>query len=294
MTQLLKSTQLSYAIRMNLKDKIQGYHKQGRRPPKLVMILISEDFASHVYVKNKEKACAEVGMLSEVLKLPIDYSQSALINLIHTLNANDTVDGILVQLPLPPSINVSTILDLIDPLKDVDGFHPINMGLLAQGRPQFRACTPYGIIRLLEHFAVTLKGMHAVIVGASNIVGKPMMLELLNAGCTVTICHIATKDLAFHIKAADLLVSAIGKRDIIKSHWIKAGSIVIDAGINHSAHGITGDIECEEVINQVSAITPVPQGVGPMTVAMLLENTCKSYDLRIHKAKDDAFTNTTD
>jgi methylenetetrahydrofolate dehydrogenase (NADP+) / methenyltetrahydrofolate cyclohydrolase len=268
---------LSEQIRGSIKEAIQAQQAKGQRPPKLVIVLLGEQFASVIYVRNKEKACLEIGMSSQIIQLPTNCSEVNLLQLIHKLNNDSTVDGILVQLPLPSTINVSKVLDAIDPAKDVDGFHPTNMGLLAQGRPYFRACTPYGIMRLLETLARPLRGLHAVIVGASNIVGKPMMLELLREECTVTICHIATRNLKSHVQQADLLVSAIGKQGIIQSEWIKRGAIVIDAGINRTTQGITGDIAFDQAAERAFAITPVPGGVGPMTVAMLLENTWTAY-----------------
>jgi methylenetetrahydrofolate dehydrogenase (NADP+)/methenyltetrahydrofolate cyclohydrolase len=277
----LSSKALSDRIRTTIKDAIQAQKAQGWRPPKLVMVQMGEEFASVVYVRNKAKACEKIGMASQIIPLPITDSEANLLELIDKLNADASVDGILVQLPLPSSITVSKVLDAIDPLKDVDGFHPENMGLLAQGRPRFRPCTPYGIMRLLGTLSIPLKGMHAVIIGASHIVGKPMMLELLRAECTVTICHVATRNLAHHIKQADLLVSAIGKTNIIQSKWIKPDAIVVDAGINRSEAGITGDIDFNTAAERAYAITPVPGGVGPMTVAMLLENTWSAYQARM-------------
>jgi methylenetetrahydrofolate dehydrogenase (NADP+)/methenyltetrahydrofolate cyclohydrolase len=277
----LSSKALSNRIRTTIKASIQAYQTQGKRPPKLVMVLIGEEFASVLYVGNKERACGQVGIASQVMQLPITCSEADLLELIYTLNEDTNVDGILVQLPLPASIRLEKILDAIDPSKDVDGFHPTNIGLLSQGRPRFRPCTPYGIMRLLTTFTKSLAGMHAVVVGASNIVGKPMMLELLQAKCTVTICHIATQNLMHHVTQADLLVSAIGKMGIIQSEWIKQDAIVVDAGINRSEGGITGDISFETAAERAYAITPVPGGVGPMTVAMLLENTLSAYQIRM-------------
>lgn len=275
---LLKGTTLANTIKLSLKEAIQNHQCQRRRAPKLVMVLVGDDFASSIYVRNKALACKEIGMLSEVIQLSTDCSEAHLLQLIHKLNHDTNIDGILIQLPLPCTINVSKVLDAIHPLKDVDGFHPINIGLLAQGRPRFRACTPYGIIRLLDTLPIELIGMHAVIVGASNIVGKPMMLELLQAGCTVTICHVNTRELARHVNQADILISAIGKAGIIQSAWIKKEAIVIDAGINRDATGIVGDIAFNTASKRAYAITPVPGGVGPMTVAMLLYNTFNAYE----------------
>jgi len=279
----LSGRALSDHIKTNLKKSIQAMQTQGRRLPKLVMILLGDSFASVIYVRNKAEACKKIGMASQIIHLPYTYSESNLLQLIHKLNEDESIDGILIQLPLPDTICVAKLLDRVNPLKDVDGFHPLNMGLLAQGRPFFRACTPQGIMRLLETLPNRLKGMHAVIVGASDIVGKPMMLELLKAGCTVTICHIATRDLAYHVAQADLLVSAVGKVNVIQSKWIKEGAIVVDAGINRTEAGITGDIDFNTAKKKAYAITPVPGGVGPMTVAMLLENAWKSYQSRMDR-----------
>jgi methylenetetrahydrofolate dehydrogenase (NADP+)/methenyltetrahydrofolate cyclohydrolase len=278
----LKGTSLASQIKTTLRQSIQSTHTQGIRPPQLVMILMGESFASTVYVRNKQKACEEVGMKSQVINLPNTYSETNLLKLIEKLNRDPHVDGILVQLPLPPTITGNRILDAIDPSKDVDGFHPTNIGLLVQKRPYFRPCTPYGIIKLLDTLPITLRGLHAVVVGASNIVGKPMALELLNKDCTVTVCHIATKNLAQHIAQADLLISAIGQQGVIQSQWIKENAIVIDAGINRTADDlITGDIEFDTAAQRAYAITPVPGGVGPMTVAMLLENTWSAYQAHL-------------
>lgn len=276
----LYSRLLAKKIKAQLKNTIQNRLQQGFRAPKLVMVLIGNHLPSVIYVRNKKKACEQVGILSQIIECPSTYSEEALLTLIRNLNQESTIDGILVQLPLPKTMAVHRILKAIDPNKDVDGFHPYNLGLLAQGNPHFRACTPYGIMRLLETLPNSLRGLHAVVVGASNIVGKPMALELLQVGCTVTICHIATQPLWQHVSQADLLVSAIGKTGVIKSDWIKPGAIVIDAGINYAASGeLTGDIEFKTALSKAYAITPVPGGVGPMTVAMLMENTWKSYQL---------------
>jgi methylenetetrahydrofolate dehydrogenase (NADP+)/methenyltetrahydrofolate cyclohydrolase len=278
----LYSKTLANTIRKNLQNTIYQNSQKGLRPPGLTILLIGDDLASLVYVRNKQRACEAIGMKSCLMHYPPALSEAELLALIHQLNQDATVDGILIQLPLPKMIRVDRVLDAIDPMKDVDGFHPTNMGLLAQGRPYFRACTPYGIMQLLESLSQPLKGMHAVVVGASNIVGKPMALELLHAGCTVTICHSATRALSEHIKQADILISAIGKQHIIQSQWIKPGAIVIDAGINRNTEGhLTGDIEYTTAAERAYAITPVPGGVGPMTVSMLLENTYKAYQYHL-------------
>lgn len=273
---------LSLAIEADIQQTIQQQLSKGHRAPGLTVVLVGEDPASRIYVRRKQVACERVGIQSTRLQNPVTLSEPALLNLITELNHDTAVDGILVQLPLPPHINVARVLDSIDPAKDIDGFHPQNLGKLAQGRPQFRACTPYGVMMLLETLKIDLSGLHAVIVGASNIVGKPMALELLQAKCTVTLCHIATRNLQQHIQQADLLVSAIGKPNIIQSDWIKIGAIVIDVGINRRSDGaITGDIDFKTAEMRAQAITPVPGGVGPMTVAMLLKNTLQSYQAHL-------------
>jgi methylenetetrahydrofolate dehydrogenase (NADP+)/methenyltetrahydrofolate cyclohydrolase len=265
---------IAQKIRDTLKEQIQCRLRNGSPAPGLAVVLVGDDPASQVYVKNKRNACQACGMRSIAYDLPKTISENALVSLITQLNRDASVHGILIQLPLPKHISSPLILDTIDPKKDVDGFHPINLGLLAQGRPYLRPCTPYGVMRLFEHEKISLHGLDAVVVGTSNIVGKPMALELLNAGCTVTLCHSATRDLEKPIKHADLLVSAIGKAGIIKSAWIKPNAIVVDIGITRSSSGkLHGDIDFETAKQSAGYITPVPGGVGPMTVAMLLENT---------------------
>lgn len=257
-----------------LKVEIQHDLRKGFSVPGLAVVLVGDDPASQVYVNNKRNACNACGIHSVAYHLPSDISEQALLSRIAKLNQDPSIQGILIQLPLPKHINASLILDSIDPKKDVDGFHPYNLGLLAQKRPFLRPCTPYGVIRLLAYENIALRGLDAVIVGASNIVGRPMALELLNMGCTTTVCHSATRDLDQYIKHADLLVSAIGKRGIIQSQWLKPHAIVIDVGITRTESGkLHGDIEFETACKSASYITPVPGGVGPMTVAMLLENT---------------------
>ena len=265
---------IAQKVRTKLKDEIQRRLQDGHPVPGLAVVLIGDDPASQIYVRNKRETCQECGMKSIAHDLSSDISEEALLSLINQLNRDPSIHGILIQLPLPKHISAALILDSIAPKKDVDGFHPTNLGLLAQGRPYLRPCTPYGVMRLFEYENIALRGLDAVVVGTSNIVGKPMALELLNAGCTVTLCHSATRDLATPIKQADVLVSAIGKAGIIKSEWIKPHAIVIDIGITRAANGkLHGDIDFETAKQVAGYITPVPGGVGPMTVAMLLENT---------------------
>lgn len=265
---------IAQEVRNKLKGNIQHLVYEGKSAPCLVVVLVGNDPASEIYVRNKRNACQESGMTSIAYDLPSAITEKELLSLVTKLNTDPTIHGILIQLPLPPHISTPRILDSIDPKKDVDGFHPINLGLLAQGRPYLRPCTPYGVMHLLKHEKIALTGLNTVIIGTSNIVGKPMALELLNANCTVTLCHSKTYDLEKHIKQADLLVSAIGKAGVIKSEWIKPNAIVIDIGITRLPCGkLQGDIEFETAKQVASYITPVPGGVGPMTVAMLLKNT---------------------
>ena len=247
---------------------------EGKRRPGLAVVLIGANPASQVYVGSKRKSCEEIGFKSEAYDLPETTSEEELLSLIDTLNQDDEIDGILVQLPLPQHISAESVIERIAPHKDVDGFHPYNIGRLAQRNPQLRPCTPKGVITLLRTTGVDLKGLEAVVVGASNIVGRPMALELLLAGCTTTVCHRWTNNLEEQVRRADLLVVAVGKPNFIPGEWIKQGAIVIDVGINRLENGkLTGDVEFEKAKEKASWITPVPGGVGPMTVATLLENT---------------------
>lgn len=268
-------------VRTKVAARVKERIAEGKRPPGLAVILIGEDPASQVYVGSKRRACEEVGFVSKSFDLPQDTTQEQLLSLIDELNNTDDVDGILVQLPLPDSINTEIVLERITPHKDVDGFHPYNIGRLAQRIPALRPCTPKGIMTLLESTGYDPYGMEAVIVGASNIVGRPMFLELLLAGCTVTSTHRFTKNLEEKIRNADLVVVAVGKPEFIPGEWIKPGAIVIDVGINRQQDGhLVGDVEFKTAMEHASYITPVPGGVGPMTVATLIENTleaCERY-----------------
>lgn len=271
---------ISAKTRQSVKSKVEAYVKDGKRPPGLAVILVGNQAASEIYVANKRKACSEAGVSSRSFDLPHNISQAELLALIDKLNQDETIDGILVQLPLPAHIDSETIIERIAPNKDVDGFHPYNIGRLAVRLPLLRPCTPAGIMTLLQNTDLELKGAHAVIVGASNIVGRPMGLELLLAGCTVTTCHRFTHNLAEHVGEADILVVAVGKPGIVQGEWVKPGAIVIDVGINRDENGkIKGDVEYETASQKASWITPVPGGVGPMTVATLLENTLRSYEI---------------
>jgi len=253
--------------------------ENGKRAPGLAVILVGADPASKVYVENKRKACTEVGFKSVAYDLPVDVDQESLLTLIKTLNERADIDGILIQLPLPNHLDASLVVNCIAPNKDVDGLHPYNMGRLAVRDPLLRPCTPKGIMRLLSSTGITLKGKEAVIVGASNMVGRPMLLELLMAGATVTTCHRFTQNLQDHIALGDILVVAVGKQRFIPGDWIKKGAIVIDVGINRTETGkLVGDIDYERACERAAWITPVPGGVGPMTVASLMENTLYAAD----------------
>lgn len=261
-------------IRTQLKISVADLVANGGPQPGLAVILIGDDPASSVYVNKKAKACQEVGFSSSLIKRPDTISESELLGLIDSLNKDTQVHGILVQLPLPAHINTTHIIEKIAVEKDVDGFHPYNVGRLLQCNPLLRPCTPKGVIKLLQHYDITLRGLDACIVGASNIVGRPLALELLAAECSPTVTHRQTKDLQNHVSRADLVVVAAGKPELIPGHWIKPGAIVVDVGINRLANGkLVGDVCFEEAARRASWITPVPGGVGPMTVACLLENT---------------------
>lgn len=271
---LLDGRALASLRQEQLKQSIQKMVSEGKRPPGLAVVLIGEDPASTIYVNNKRKACEQVGIKSHSYNLPTDTTQDKLIQLIQQLNNSNEIDGILIQLPLPPHIDAPTIIEHIKPEKDVDGFHPYNLGRLAQKNPLLRPCTPLGIINLLKHYELDVKRKHAVVIGASNIVGRPMSLELLLAGATVTICHKLTPNLQQFVAIADLLIVATGVMDLVQVDWLNEQQVVIDVGIHRLNDGsIRGDIDFEKAVDKVAWITPVPGGVGPMTIASLLENT---------------------
>ena len=272
--QLIDGKAIAASLRQEIAQRVAQRRQHGLRAPGLAVILVGDDPASTVYVTHKRKDCEEVGFVSRAYDLPSTTTQQELEALIDSLNADAAVDGILLQLPLPAHLDASNLLERISPDKDVDGFHPFNIGRLAQRIPLLRPCTPKGIMRLLESIGADLYGMNAVVVGASNIVGRPMALELLLGGCTVTVTHRFTRDLAAHVSQADLVVVAAGKPGLVKGEWVKEGAIVIDVGINRQADGkLVGDVEYETALERASWITPVPGGVGPMTRACLLENT---------------------
>lgn len=272
--QLLNGKALANSIKEEMRDLVKNKMAAGMRQPGLAVVLVGADPASSIYVRNKTEACEMVGIRSFHHALEPDISEESLIQLIHQLNQNHDIDGILVQLPLPEHIDADKVLEAIAPTKDVDGFHAYNLGRLAQRRPLLQPCTPLGVMTMLDHIKQEYKGKHAVVVGASNIVGRPMALELLIAGATVTVCHRFTYDLENFVKQADILVSAVGKPGLIKGEWIKPGATVVDVGITRLPDGtLTGDVEFKTAAERAAWITPVPGGVGPMTVAMLLRNT---------------------
>jgi len=254
---------------------------RGRPAPGLAVVLVGENAASQVYVRNKRRTTEGVGMLSFAHDFPADVPEAELLALIDRLNADPTVSGILVQLPLPAHIDPERVTERIDPRKDVDGFHPYNVGRLVLKRPTLRPCTPYGCMKLLEATGETLAGKHAVVIGQSNIVGRPMALELLMARCTVTVCHSATRDLPGIVRQGDVVVAGVGKAKFVPDDWVKQGAIVIDVGINRMPDGkLCGDVDFDGAKERASWITPVPGGVGPMTIAMLLSNTLRAAELQ--------------
>nr|WP_298140314.1 bifunctional methylenetetrahydrofolate dehydrogenase/methenyltetrahydrofolate cyclohydrolase FolD [uncultured Pseudomonas sp.] len=271
---LIDGKAIAASLRLQIAKRVAERREQGKRAPGLAVILVGSDPASMVYVSHKRKDCEEVGFMSQAYDLPANTSQADLMALIDKLNDDPAIDGILVQLPLPEHLDASLLLERIRPDKDVDGFHPYNIGRLAQRMPLLRPCTPKGIMTLLESTGVDLYGLHAVVVGASNIVGRPMAMELLLAGCTVTVTHRFTKNLPMHVSQADIVVVAAGKPGLVQGEWIKEGAIVIDVGINRQADGkLIGDVVYDTALPRAGWITPVPGGVGPMTRAGLLENT---------------------
>ncbi|MCE9904796.1 bifunctional methylenetetrahydrofolate dehydrogenase/methenyltetrahydrofolate cyclohydrolase FolD [Hafnia paralvei] len=270
---------IAQQVRSEMAVRVQQRLAEGKRAPGLAVILVGDNPASQIYVGSKRRACEEVGIVSKSYDLPISTSEEQLLSLIDDLNADNTIDGILVQLPLPASIDNVKVLERISPDKDVDGFHPYNVGRLCQRSPKLRPCTPRGIITMLERCEINTYGLNAVVVGASNIVGRPMGLELLLAGCTTTITHRFTKDLQKHVENADLVVVAVGKPGFIPGAWIKPGAVVIDVGINRLESGkVVGDVEFDVAVERASWITPVPGGVGPMTVATLIQNTLQACE----------------
>ncbi|CEG33616.1 bifunctional methylenetetrahydrofolate dehydrogenase/methenyltetrahydrofolate cyclohydrolase FolD [Peribacillus castrilensis] len=274
--QIINGKEIAESVRQEISKEVQQLREKNIVPG-LAVILVGDNQASQTYVRNKQKACEDLGMHSVLIKKPAELSQEELIQSIAELNQDDSIHGILVQLPLPGHIQEKAIIEAISPEKDVDGFHPINIGRMMTGQDAFLPCTPYGVMVMLEYIDYDLEGKHVVIVGRSNIVGKPAGQLFLNANATVTYCHSRTKDLAYYTKQADVVVAAVGKRDTITSDHIKEGAIVIDVGMNRNDEGkLCGDVAFDEVKNKASYITPVPKGVGPMTITMLMKNTVKS------------------
>jgi methylenetetrahydrofolate dehydrogenase (NADP+)/methenyltetrahydrofolate cyclohydrolase len=271
-------------IREEVRAATDRLEARGLRRPGLAVVLVGDNPASQVYVRNKRLACENSGIVSRSHDLPQSTTETELRTLVERLNADDTVDGILVQVPLPDHIDERHIIEAIDPTKDVDGFHPFNVGRLMQRHPLIRPCTPYGVVRLLEKSGISAKGKHCVVVGASNIVGRPMALELLLSGATVTVCHRFTQGLEQFVGMADILIVAVGKPGIVRGEWIKRGAVVVDVGINRLPEGkLVGDVEFDVARRRASFITPVPGGVGPMTVAMLMKNTLEAALQRVHR-----------
>ena len=267
-------------LRARIADGVTAFRAEAGRAPGLAVVLVGEDPASNVYVRSKGRATREAGMESIEHRLPVDVAEEELLALVATLNADPTIDGILVQLPLPKHIDEQAVISAIDPDKDVDGFHPINAGRLATGLPGFVPCTPFGCVMLLKSVLPSLSGLEAVVVGRSNIVGKPMAQLLLRESCTVTVVHSRTKDVPAHIGRADIVVAAVGIPQMIKGDWLKPGATVIDVGINRTDAGLVGDVDFASAVEVAGAITPVPGGVGPMTIACLLRNTLVSAGRR--------------
>ena len=277
-TRIIDGNAIARELRAELIRRVAALAALGVRPG-LAVVQVGNHPASRIYVRNKMKACGEVGLYSEHIELPADADESTLLGRIRVLNHDTRIHGILVQLPLPASLSVKRVVEALAPAKDVDGFHPTNMGLLAVGNPRFVPCTPLGVMKLIEHEEIEVQGRHAVVVGRSNIVGKPMALLLLQRGATVTICNSRTPDLGAMTSQADILVMATGRPRLVTAGMVKPGAVVIDVGITRLADGkLAGDVDFQSVLGTASCITPVPGGVGPMTIAMLLENTVMSAE----------------
>ncbi|MBI2357740.1 MAG: bifunctional methylenetetrahydrofolate dehydrogenase/methenyltetrahydrofolate cyclohydrolase FolD [Deltaproteobacteria bacterium] len=277
MATIIDGRAIAREVQKQVKEEIEGLRRRWGLVPGLGVVLVGDDPASHLYVRNKEKACKEVGIRSQEHFLSATVTEKELLSLIHSLNRDQEIHGILVQLPLPPHIQAEKILEAVSPHKDIDGFHPVNQGLLLLGGEGFKPCTPMGIMRLLDSVGYDPKGKNAVVVGRSNIVGKPVALMLLARHATVTICHSRTASLRDEVSRADILVAAIGKPALLRGDWIKPGAAVIDVGVNRAPTGkLVGDVEFETAKERAAYITPVPGGVGPMTICMLLFNTLKA------------------
>jgi methylenetetrahydrofolate dehydrogenase (NADP+) / methenyltetrahydrofolate cyclohydrolase len=274
---IIDGKSIAKTVKSEIQAAIDALLARGGRRPGLAVVMVGDNPASAIYVRNKRQACADCGITSISRDLPQSTSEIDLLSSIDALNADPAVDGILVQLPVPEHIRQTEIVERVDPTKDVDGFHPYNVGRLAERNPLIRPCTPYGVIRMLDHVGVSLKGQHCVVVGASNIVGRPMSLELLLMGATVTVTHRFTPDLREHVGRADVLIAAAGKPGLIDGSWLKPGAVVVDVGMNRLPNGhLCGDVDFESARQRASWISPVPGGVGPMTVAMLMKNTLEA------------------
>lgn len=291
---IIDGKQISKDIQSEIKKNVGQFIADGNRAPKLVAVLVGQDPASEVYVRNKERACKRAGIDSELIRMGADSTTEQLLELVDRLNKDDSVSGILVQLPLPPAIDAIKVLDAIRPSKDVDAFHPENVGLLSQGRPRFLPCTPFGIVHMLQRSGITTTGKSVCIIGRSDIVGKPMALMLAQkdsplgpdmANATVTLCHSRTKNLAQICAQADIVIAAIGKPEFVTADMIKPGAVVIDVGINRTDDGLVGDVDFSSASTVASQITPVPGGVGPLTVTILLENTLKAAQIKAAQFK---------
>ncbi|MGL2418566.1 bifunctional methylenetetrahydrofolate dehydrogenase/methenyltetrahydrofolate cyclohydrolase FolD [Helicobacter pylori] len=281
---LLDGQALAYDIEKDLKHKIQIIHTQTHKRPKLAVILVGKDPASITYVNMKIKACERVGMDFDLKTLKENITEAELLSLIKDYNTDQNISGVLVQLPLPRHIDTKMILEAIDPNKDVDGFHPLNIGKLCTQKESFLPATPMGVMRLLEHYHIGIKGKDVAIIGASNIIGKPLSMLMLNAGASVSVCHILTKDISFYTQNADIVCVGVGKPDLIKASMLKKGAVVVDIGINHLNDGrIVGDVDFTNAQKVAGFITPVPKGVGPMTIVSLLENTLIAFEKQQRK-----------
>lgn len=281
---LLDGQALAYDIEKDLKNKIQTITAQTHKRPKLAVILVGKDPASITYVNMKIKACQRVGMDFDLKTLQEDITEAELLSLIKDYNTDQNISGVLVQLPLPRHIDTKMILEAIDPSKDVDGFHPLNIGKLCTQKESFLPATPMGVMRLLKHYHIEIKGKDVAIIGASNIIGKPLSMLMLNAGASVSVCHILTKDISFYTQNADIVCVGVGKPDLIKASMLKKGAVVVDIGINHLNDGrIVGDVDFNNVQKVAGFITPVPKGVGPMTIVSLLENTLIAFEKQQRK-----------
>ncbi|WQW61686.1 bifunctional methylenetetrahydrofolate dehydrogenase/methenyltetrahydrofolate cyclohydrolase FolD [Helicobacter pylori] len=281
---LLDGQTLAYDIEKDLKNKIQTITAQTHKSPKLAVILVGKDPASITYVNMKIKACQRVGMDFDLKTLQENVTEAKLLSLIKDYNTDQNISGVLVQLPLPRHIDTKMVLEAIDPNKDVDGFHPLNIGKLCTQKESFLPATPMGVMRLLKHYHIEIKGKDVAIIGASNIIGKPLSMLMLNAGASVSVCHILTKDISFYTQNADIVCVGVGKPDLIKASMLKKGAVVVDIGINHLNDGrIVGDVDFNNAQKVAGFITPVPKGVGPMTIVSLLENTLIAFEKQQRK-----------